>query len=58
MALSNRDRIGKALDELRNGLLPFISDHLNENLGSSWEKDLPANFCQRPVSMNRVMRTR
>lgn len=43
MALSNRDRIGKALDELRNGLLPFISDHLNENLGSSWEKDLPAN---------------
>ena len=35
MALSNRDRIGKALDELRDGLLPFISRQLTEKIGSN-----------------------
>jgi len=25
MAISNRDRVGKALDQLRDGLLPYIS---------------------------------
>ena len=41
MALTNRDRIGKALDETRDALLPYISDLLSKNLGTSWENELP-----------------
>ena len=37
MALSNRDRIGKALDQLRDGLLPYISRKLYDNPGSNWQ---------------------
>ena len=41
MAIANRDRIGKALDELRDGLLPFVIDQLDKNYGSTWKDDLP-----------------
>lgn len=41
MALSNRDRLGKALDQLRDGLLPYISRQLYDNLGSDWQTRLP-----------------
>ena len=41
MALSNRDRVRKALDALRDGLLPYIETQLDRNLGSNWQKDLP-----------------
>jgi predicted AAA+ superfamily ATPase len=40
MALSNRDRLGKALDQLRDGLLPYISRQLYDNLGSDWQDRL------------------
>ena len=43
MAISNKDRIGKALDVLRDGLYPYIIDQLNKNLGSNWENDLPSH---------------
>ncbi len=41
MGLSNRDRIGKALDELRNGLYPYIFRHLNNYLPQNWQHELP-----------------
>jgi predicted AAA+ superfamily ATPase len=41
MAISNRDRLGKALDQLRDGLLPYISRQLYDNLGSDWQTRLP-----------------
>jgi len=41
MALSNRDRIGKALDHLTAGLLPYISRNLYESVGSDWHTRLP-----------------
>jgi hypothetical protein len=41
MAISNRDRLGKALDQLRDGLLSYISRQLNDNLGSDWQTRLP-----------------
>ena len=41
MALSNRDRMGKALDEVRDALLPYLTSQLEKNLGLGWEKDLP-----------------
>ena len=40
MALSNRDRLGKALDQLRDALLPYISRQLYDNLGSNWQDRL------------------
>ncbi len=42
MSISNRDRIGKALDELRDALLPYISNQLYKNLGSNWQDNLPS----------------
>jgi predicted AAA+ superfamily ATPase len=42
MAISNRDRLGKALDQLRDGLLPYISRQLYDNLGSDWQNRLPS----------------
>jgi predicted AAA+ superfamily ATPase len=41
MALSNRDRIGKALDQLRDGLLPYISRQLYDAIGTDWQDRLP-----------------
>jgi hypothetical protein len=41
MTLSNRDRLGKALDQLRDGLLPYISRQLEDNIGPSWQDRLP-----------------
>lgn len=40
MALTNRDRLGKGLDQLRDGLLPYISRQLYDNLGSNWQDRL------------------
>ena len=40
MALTNRDRLGKALDQLRDGLLPYISRQLYDHLGSNWQDRL------------------
>jgi hypothetical protein len=41
MALTNRDRIGKALDQLQEALLPFISSQLYDQIGSDWQDRLP-----------------
>ena len=41
MAISNRDRVGKALDQLRDGLLPYISTELYTNVGTNWQDQLP-----------------
>ena len=41
MAISNRERIGKALDILRDGLLPYVESQLNEHQGFDWKSELP-----------------
>jgi hypothetical protein len=52
MAISNRDRLGKALDQLRDGLLPYISRQLYDNLGSDWQDRLdPKNNNLQDVSV-------
>ncbi len=43
MGLSNRDRIGKALDQLRDALNPYILNQLNKNLPFNWESELPSH---------------
>ena len=42
MALSNRDRLGKALDQLRDGLWPYISRQLDNTIGPGWQDRLPS----------------
>jgi predicted AAA+ superfamily ATPase len=37
MALSNRDRVGKALELLRAGLYPFVERELRAKYGDEWE---------------------
>jgi predicted AAA+ superfamily ATPase len=40
MALSNSERVGKALNEVRDGLLPYLSRELYDKLGPSWQDRL------------------
>jgi hypothetical protein len=59
MALSNRDRVGKALELLNKGLQPFIERELKAALGSSWEttvhnalRNIPAGKGQKTQAIN------
>ena len=40
MALSNRERVRKGLDELVAGLAPFVERELKSKLGAYWVEDL------------------
>jgi len=40
MAISNRDRIRKGLDELNGGLVPFVERELKAKLGGYWAEDV------------------
>ena len=40
MAVSNRDRVRKGLDELVAGLAPFVERELKAKLGAYWVDDL------------------
>ena len=37
MATSNKDRISRALDYLRDGLTPFVEREFEARLGSDWQ---------------------
>ena len=47
MALSNSERVGKALNEVRDGLLPYISRELYNKLGPGWQ-ERPTHRIQAP----------
>ena len=51
MAISNRDRVGRALDQLRDGLLPYISRELYQGIGSNWQESLAPNTSLQDVSV-------
>lgn len=40
MAITNQERVGKAMELLRDGLRPFIQREMNARLGDAWEADL------------------
>ncbi len=40
MAMSNRDRVRKGLDELKTGLTPFVERELKSKLGSYWVEEI------------------
>lgn len=39
MALSNRERVGKGLDLLKEGLHPYVGQELRSHFGEHWERD-------------------
>src|SRR5713226_4446892 len=43
MATSNHERIGKALELLNEGLLPFFERELHAALGDSWQTQLSSS---------------
>jgi len=40
MAISNRERVAKGLDYLREGLTPFVQRELNKHIGGFWYEEL------------------
>lgn len=44
MAISNRDRIDKGLEQIRIGLVPFVERELQQHLGPQWEATIEAGF--------------
>ncbi|SBO44248.1 DUF499 domain-containing protein [Cyanobium sp. NIES-981] len=51
MALSNRDRISKALELLRDGLFPYMKRELDKSIGSGWQNNLSSNSSLQDVSV-------
>jgi len=43
MALSNRERVRKGLDEMKEGLIPYIEREFKSSLGENWIDDVTAN---------------
>jgi predicted AAA+ superfamily ATPase len=44
MAITNHDRVGKALDLLREGLTPFVVRELGARLGKYWATEVSRNW--------------
>ena len=47
MAQSNHERIGKALELLNKGILPFFERELHARYGDNWETELRSNMDDR-----------
>ena len=43
MAISNRERVTKSLELLRDGLLPFVERELKGNLGARWFEEVSSS---------------
>lgn len=44
MAITNQERIGKALELLKDGLRPFVERELKAAFGDKWEKEVEQGF--------------
>src|SRR3954469_24761392 len=40
MAISNKERVGRAIEQLRTGLIPYVERELKQKLGARWEAEL------------------
>ncbi|MDZ4259120.1 MAG: Swt1 family HEPN domain-containing protein [Gemmatimonadales bacterium] len=49
MAISNQERIGKAMDLLRDGLRPFVERELHSKHGDRWTHELRATLSERKL---------
>ena len=48
MAITNRERIGKALDLLKEGLAPFVQRELENQYGKYWITEVTADWPYEP----------
>lgn len=44
MAITNQERVGKALELLRSGLRPFVERELQAQLGAAWDSEVKATL--------------
>ena len=51
MAISNRERVSKGLDELKAGLVPFVERELRTKIGRHWVDDISSR--SRSIRRNR-----
>ncbi len=51
MATSNKDRISRSLDHLRDGLTPFVERELKARLGDRWAEKLD-ELWEHPLKRN------
>jgi hypothetical protein len=47
--VTNKDRVSRALDELRRGLIPFVERELQGRLGDNWAKEIDSGL-RRPLA--------
>ncbi|MGE4067441.1 MAG: Swt1 family HEPN domain-containing protein [Vicinamibacterales bacterium] len=47
MALTNKERIGRGLEQLREGLVPFVESRLQEHFKADWKQRLGDSRSQR-----------
>jgi predicted AAA+ superfamily ATPase len=53
MAISNQERVGKAMDLLRDGLRPFAERELKAKHGDRWTTDVKATLAGRQLGQNK-----
>lgn len=53
MAISNQERVGKAMDLLRDGLRPFAERELKAKYGDRWPVEVKAALAGRQLGQNR-----
>ena len=44
MAITNRDRVGRAMDLLKDGLRPFVERELTAKFGKYWITEATQNW--------------
>ena len=47
MALTNKERIGRGLEHVRDGLVPLVEGRLQEHFGTLWKERLADSRSQR-----------
>ncbi len=53
MAITNQERVGKAMDLLRDGLRPFAERELKAKHGDRWPSEVRAALSGRPLGQNK-----
>ena len=58
MAITNHERVGKALELLRAGLTPFVEREFKAKFGDGWAFEIRGSFADRHLPGRRQGRSR
>ncbi len=53
MAISNQERVGRAMELLRNGLKPFVEREMQSRLGEAWEREVESTLADTRLKSNK-----